>query len=311
MQQVSGGDALTVTDISTFLKAKDVFIIEVRDSVTSTNTVLRSLAAMGAPEGYVLAAAGQTAGKGRHGRSFHSPADSGAYFSLLLRPGPKTCDASLITSAAAVAAAEAIEEVFGLYVGIKWVNDLVLETKKVCGILTEAEFNVESGMIDSAVLGIGINITKPENGFPEELRDVATALTGMGQGDLGQAVGCEQAAGGRQLNGFCDGVCDSGQVDGGGAPYYSAIADISRCRIIAATLDSFWGYYKNLSAREFLDEYRARSILLDRDIYVFSRDAKQPARALAIDDDCRLVVRYENGEVAALSSGEVSVRLGG
>jgi BirA family biotin operon repressor/biotin-[acetyl-CoA-carboxylase] ligase len=78
--------------------------------------------------------------------------------------------------------------------------------------------------------------------------------------------------------------------------------------LIAAILDNYWEYYENLSARLFLDEYRARSIVLGQDIYVLSDSGNKPARALSIDDDCRLVVRYENGETRVLNSGEVSVR---
>ena len=261
------GDILTATGVEGQIKTKGVFRVEVRESVTSTNTVLRDLAAKGAPEGFVLAAEEQTAGKGRLGRDFYSPARSGVYFSLLLRPGCRAGEAALITSAAAVAAARAIESEIGARVGIKWVNDLFAEGKKVCGILTEASFGMESGMIESAVLGIGINITRPEGGFPGELADVAASLTDRPAGK-----------------------------------------DSERCRLIAATLDNFWGYYQNLEGRLFLDEYRARSIILGQDIYVLSGDKKRAARAVAIDDKCGLAVRYENGETATLGSGEVSVR---
>jgi len=235
--------------------------------VTSTNSLLRESAGQGAPEGAVLAAGHQTAGRGRLGRKFHSPEGRGAYFSLLLRPRYKACDVALITPAAAVAAALAIEDVTGVRVGIKWVNDLFLNGKKVCGILTEAVLGRDSGFVESAIVGIGINVAQPETGFPEELGCIATALTDS------------NAAAGRLCN-----------------------------RLIAATLDHFWGFYQNLTAREFLGEYRGRSTLLGQDIYVLATDREKCARALAIDDDCRLFVRYENGETAALGSGEVSVR---
>ena len=261
------GDILSAAGIAGHIKTAGVFSVEVRKSVTSTNTLMRDLAAEGAPEGYVLAAEEQTAGRGRLGRGFYSPARHGVYFSLLLKPGSKTDDAALITSAAAVAAARAIENVLGVRVGIKWVNDLFSEGKKVCGILTEAVLGMESGMVESAVLGIGINITRPEEGFRKELENVAAALTDRSAGRDGE-----------------------------------------RCRIIAATLDNFWGYYQNLAERGFLDEYRARSIILGQEIFVLSGDEKRPGRAIAIDDDCRLVVCYEDGKTAKLNSGEVSVR---
>jgi len=264
----SSGDILTKAGILGYLKTSDIFEVEVLKSVTSTNTLLREKATEGAPEGYLLAAEMQTAGKGRRGRNFHSPAGHGVYFSLLLKPGSKTNEAPLLTSAAAVAAAQAIEEVIGVSVGIKWVNDLFSDGKKVCGILTEAVFDMESGLIDSAVVGIGINITKPETGYPEEIADIATALTDE-----------------------------------------NATVDSRRCRLIATTINNFWEFYQNLGKREFLSEYRKRSIILGKDIKVISADVETPARALEIDDDCGLVVRYESGEIKTLSSGEISIRL--
>ena len=264
----SSGDAISGASVSAYLKNKGAFQIDVRKSVTSTNTVLRELAARGAPEGYVVVAQEQTAGKGRMGRSFHSPAGHGVYFSLLLRPGPKSVYAALITSAAAVAAARAIEQVFGVRAGIKWVNDLLIDGRKVCGILTEATFDMESGLIESAVLGIGINVTRPSNGYPGDIGDVAASLTGRHSGSGGE-----------------------------------------RSRLIAAVLDSFLELYTDLPKRSFLDDYRSRSVLPGQEILVLSQSGNRPALALEIDDKCRLVVRYENGEIAALNSGEVSVRM--
>jgi len=263
----SCGDVLSEEGIRKYIRNAGIFSVEVRKSVTSTNTVLRESAANGAPEGTVLAAEEQTAGKGRQGRQFHSPARHGVYFSLLLRPVTNANNAALITSAAAVAAARAIEDVTGVRAGIKWVNDLFANGKKVCGILTEATFGMESGQVESAVLGIGINVTKPAEGFPGTLESTAGTLTDRATGK-----------------------------------------DNERCRLIASTLDNFWEFYTDLPARKFLDEYRSRSIILGRDIYVLTGDEKKPARALAIDETCGLIVRFENGETAVLSSGEVSIR---
>ena len=258
-------DFLTKEDIESNLRNPDIFQVDVRKSVTSTNTVLKEEAEAGLPQGYVVAAETQTAGKGRQGRSFYSPPVHGVYFSVLLRFGEKSADASLITCAAAVAAARAIEDVFDKNVGIKWVNDLFLDEKKVCGILTEANINMEDGRVESAVLGIGINITKPPDGYPKEIETVATSLID------------------RHAN------------------------DKPRCRLIAKTLDYFWEYYLNLSALEFLEQYRSRSILIGRDVYVMHPNEKKLANVITIDEKCRLVVRYETGEIAALNSGEVSV----
>jgi len=261
------GDELSEAGINRFIRTVGVFRVETRSTVTSTNTELRQIAERGAPEGCVLAAGEQTAGKGRIGRSFHSPAGSGAYFSLLLRPGRYAANAALITSAAAVAAAKAIADVTGIETGIKWVNDLFTGGKKVGGILTETVSGMQNGVIESAILGIGINIIRPDEGFPGTLEEIAGALY---QKETG--------------------------------------VDSVRSRLIAATLDIFWEYYIDLENRDFLEDYRARSIVLGKDISVISGNREQPARAVAIDDDCGLVVRYESGDIETLRSGEVSVR---
>jgi BirA family biotin operon repressor/biotin-[acetyl-CoA-carboxylase] ligase len=138
---------------------------ELREVCGSTNTELAGLAARGAPEYTLLAAAEQTAGRGRRGRGFFSPADSGAYFSLLLRPPEPGFSAARVTAAAAVAAAEACEALFGVSAGIKWVNDVYVGGRKAVGILAEA-FDAGGFYV---VLGIGANISPPEGAFPDSL----------------------------------------------------------------------------------------------------------------------------------------------
>lgn len=150
--------------------------IELRDSVSSTNTVLKEWAEQGKPEGAVLIARQQSAGKGRLGRSFYSPKGTGLYMSILLRPKCSAEESLFITTAAAVAVAGAVEEVTGRAAKIKWVNDVYLDGYKVCGILTEASIDFETRGLHYAVLGIGVNLQEPEGGFSEELRDVAGAL---------------------------------------------------------------------------------------------------------------------------------------
>jgi len=150
--------------------------VELRDEVSSTNTVLKELAEQGKPEGLVLIAEKQTKGKGRLGRSFYSPKGSGLYMSILLRPELPAEDSLAITTAAAVAVAEAATAVTGRQAMIKWVNDVYLEGKKICGILTEAAVDFENRRLNYAVLGIGVNILEPPKGFPAEIADVAGAL---------------------------------------------------------------------------------------------------------------------------------------
>lgn len=151
-------------------------VVEVRESVTSTNTVLKELAEQGSPESTVLIAEQQTAGKGRLGRSFASPRGTGLYMSILLRPRFSAEESLSITTAAAVAVAGAVKAVTGRSAQIKWVNDVYLDGYKICGILTEASIDFETRGLRYAVLGIGVNIREPEGGFPGELGNVAGAL---------------------------------------------------------------------------------------------------------------------------------------
>ena len=148
-------------------------LLQVHEALDSTNTHAKELARQGAPAGTVIIAQTQSAGRGRLGRSFHSPADTGLYFSLILRPDCKPEQLMHLTCAAAVAACDAVERSCGLRPGIKWINDLTLEGKKLGGILTELSFGGD-GRVSSAVIGIGINVKKES--FPRELRPIACSL---------------------------------------------------------------------------------------------------------------------------------------
>lgn len=150
--------------------------IEFHPSIGSTNARAKELAAQGCPAGTLVVADSQTAGRGRQGRSFFSPAGSGVYFSLVLRPNFSLGDITAVTSFAACCTAQAIEEVFETPVQIKWVNDIFAKGRKCCGILTEASIQPESGGIDYIVVGIGVNVAAPEGGFPGEMAQVAQAL---------------------------------------------------------------------------------------------------------------------------------------
>ena len=142
--------------------------------IDSTNRYLKELVAE-APEGTVVIADRQSAGRGRLGRSFFSPEEKGIYMSILLRPEISLERSVLINSMAAVVVARAIEHVCGITTKIKWVNDIFINNRKTCGILTEAGINASTGMLDYAVLGIGINVGFME--FPEELQEIATSVS--------------------------------------------------------------------------------------------------------------------------------------
>ena len=171
----AGSAILSAQSIGQYLTVPGLDV-EVRETVTSTNDVLRQLAEAGAPEGKVLAAAEQTAGKGRRGHTFFSPAGSGLYLSLLLRPKLEARDALSLTTCAAAAVALAIEGCAGVDAEIKWVNDVFCRGRKVCGILTEAALDVESGGLQYAIVGMGVNLFPPAGGFPAELADLAGAV---------------------------------------------------------------------------------------------------------------------------------------
>ena len=242
-------------------------LLNVKAQVDSTNSEVRRMAASGAPEGCVMIAGSQTAGRGRRGRSFYSPVDSGIYLSLLLRPQEYTAArAASFTTMAAVAVCEAIESVSGKRAQIKWVNDIFMDGKKVCGILTEASMGLESGFVEYAVLGIGINVSPPKDGFPDELADIAGTVF--------------EEAGGDGKN-----------------------------RLAAEFLNCFMSYYKERPAEDYVKNYRSRSLVLGREISVESPNGAQRATALDVDEECHLIVRYEDGRTETLSSGEISVRL--
>ena len=162
-------DILTAAGTGTFLKYADPKLITVYREIDSTNTKLSRMALEGAPHGTVVIALQQTAGRGRLGRTFVSPPDSGIYLSILVRPETDLAGAVPITSASAVAVCEAVRQLTGKNAGIKWVNDIYIGSKKICGILTEAAASVEAGGLDSVVIGIGVNYRADPKAFPEDV----------------------------------------------------------------------------------------------------------------------------------------------
>ena len=138
----------------------------------STNTQAKSLGEGDAPNGTLVVAGKQESGRGRRGRSFESPAGTGIFMTLLLRPEIEPQNASMLTLVSALAVAKGIEYMVDLPVQIKWPNDIVINGKKVCGILTE--MSAQMDYVNYIVIGIGINVGNEE--FPEEIKDVATSI---------------------------------------------------------------------------------------------------------------------------------------
>lgn len=170
-------DILSANAISKYLDTQGQKLrIEVVKTISSTNEAVKTLASNGEAEGKVILAEEQTGGRGRKGREFFSPPGTGIYMSILLRPKLSAAESALLTTSAAVAVALSLESISGKDTQIKWVNDVFMDGKKVCGILTEASMSLENGWLDYAVLGIGINVALPSDGFPNDLTEIATSV---------------------------------------------------------------------------------------------------------------------------------------
>lgn len=170
----SVSDLLTKNEIESRLKSKWVGSqIECYEVIDSTNTQAMRLAESGASHGTLVAAERQDGGKGRRGRSWENPAGIAVAMSILLRPSElEPANAPMLTLVSAMAVARAIEELAEINTQIKWPNDIVIDGKKVCGILTEMEMHTD--YISHIVVGIGINVHNES--FPEELADKATSI---------------------------------------------------------------------------------------------------------------------------------------
>ena len=241
--------------------------LTVLPTAPSTNALVREKANQGCPEGCVIVACEQTAGRGRYGRQFFSPAGTGVYLSLLLRPTAYSPQqATCLTAAAAAAMCQAMEAVTGQQPGLKWVNDIFLRGKKVCGILTEAAVGLETGALDYMVLGAGVNLYPPTAGFPEDIQPIAGSVLERS---------CPEA----------------------------------KNRLVGEFLNRFWYFYTHPECRAYLEDYRARSLAIGQNVTVLSAGQAVSAYAYGIDDDFRLLVRYENGDTEALSYGEIRIQL--
>lgn len=238
------------------------------DSIESTNTYAKALAAAGAPHGTVLIANMQTGGRGRMGRSFQSPAGLGIYLSVILRPNCPGQDLMHLTCAAAVAMCRAVESATGLRPGIKWTNDLILGKRKLGGILTELSINSLTGFVDYAIVGIGINCNQQSQDFPPELQNLATSLSMQ-----------------------CNASVDRAQL---------AAAMVLLLEQMSADL-----FTRKVA---LMDEYRKTCVTLGQSISVLRGDGIRHGTALDIDEDGGLLVRFDDGSTQIVTSGEVSIR---
>ena len=267
-------DRLDPGSIGAFLPAERTADITVLPVVDSTNTYCKDLARKGAPQGTVVIADCQTGGKGRRGRSFVSPPGVGLYLSYLMRPDSGIENISEITCWTAVAVCEAISDCFGLEPQIKWVNDVLMNKKKICGILTEASFEAESGTIDSLVIGIGINVNEKRSDFPDELEKIATSIS----------------------------------IENGGKTFMRSELAAALIKRLDALASSWPG-----SHDDYLDSYRSHCITTGNRIAAYTTVAGESeartGEAVYIGSDFSLEVRFDGcDEITSLKSGEVSVR---
>ena len=264
-------DALTERELRRYLGGTETVgkTLYCFESIDSTNSFLKRAAAEDAPDGAVAVADEQTAGRGRRGRSFSSGAGRGIYLSALLRPRLSPKKVLPLTALGAVAACNAVERACGVRPQIKWTNDLVLNGKKLSGTLTELSLEGESGALDYAVIGIGVNCNNAREDFPPELRDIATSI-------------CLET--GRR-------VCRA------------ALA-----AALIEELDGLYAALQGGDTAAYLAAYRRDCLTLGREVQLLWQDAREKVMALDVDEQFGLVVRHEDGRVETVRTGEVSVR---
>jgi len=238
------------------------------DVTDSTNTECKRRAMAGAPEGLAVLAEEQTGGRGRRGRSFHSPRGRGLYLSVLLRPELPLEAVNDFTAWVAVAVCDGIEAACGLRPRIKWTNDLVLGDKKLAGILTELGLESETHSLQYLVTGVGVNVNHRPEDFSGDIRDMATSLSLA----LGRPVRRSLLA----------------------------------AEILRAMDKMYAGFPQN--KEEYLAKYRADCLTPGHQVQLITPNSREEAYALEIDDQFRLVVELADGTRKALSTGEVSVR---
>ena len=260
-------DELSASLLASLMEEERFFRFEVTPLLPSTNAALKEACRENPDldEGLVLLAERQSQGHGRYARHFSSP-KGGVYMSLLLRPRLSPDKAVFITAAAAVAVAEAAEELSGRGFSIKWVNDIYRDGRKIAGILTEGGIG-EGGSLAYAVLGIGLNVLPPDEPHPEEMASI-----------IGR-------------------VYDEGDE----------LPDNPRALAASTVLKHFLAYYRRLDEKGFLEGYRSRSLLTGKRVSFLLEGEEKSGTVLGIDDECRLLVRGQDGRERALQSGEVQL----
>ena len=251
--------------------------VKLFDTIDSTMLEAKRLTADKKIHNTVIVTDQQTAGRGRMGRPFISPKNTGIYFSLIYSPEGGVKNPAVYTAAAAVSVARAVKKLYGAECKIKWVNDVFLDGKKICGILTEGVANFETGRIETAVVGIGINVRNSE--FPPEIADVA---------------GCIENTPGISQNRVSRNELVA-----------EVISDLIK------VYDGYSSGNQNVTM-EMIEEYRNRSLLkgLSVEVNPVAGLSGEPyeAKVLDISPEAELVVQLKDGTVKKLFSGEVSLK---
>ncbi len=239
------------------------------DSVDSTNNYLKREAVHGAPDGTVAIADEQTGGRGRRGRSFQSPSGKGIYLSVLMRPQISPNALLPLTGLGAVAVCNAVERVCAVRPQIKWTNDLVLGGRKLCGILTELSLEGESGALQYAVMGIGVNVLHERTDFDGDVAGIATSL-----------------------------ALETGKN----------VSRAALAAAMIEELDALYAALCGGQTQPYLARYRRDCLTIGREVQLLWQDAREKVVALDVDDELGLIVRRADGTVETVRTGEVSVR---
>lgn len=238
------------------------------DTIDSTNNELKRMAADGACEGTVVVALCQTEGRGRRGRQWQSDAGLGIYMSVLLRPELSPAAVQSVTLLASSAVCKALAKYVPDGLGIKWPNDVLINNRKVCGILTE--MTSEPDKVQAIILGIGLNVWNRKEDFRGDLAETATSL-----------------------------FLNSGE----GLSRSLLVAEI-----LHELEDLYLNFIEKGNTAKFMDIWRYFSVTIGRDIIVFQGDKKWQAKALDVLDDGRLLVETPDGKRQTILSGEISIR---
>lgn len=277
--EAHSASTVSLVQLQSYLKTEVLgraagFENELWHSIDSTNTRAAELAAQGAPEGVLIIARQQTAGRGRLGRTWLSPMDSGVYLSFILRPTAPISSLPLLTIAAGVAAATGIAIASDVIIGLKWVNDLVFTGRKVGGILCElprspAVVESSSQTAQPMIVGIGINVSLNEQDVPDELREKVEWL--------------ERIAG----------------------------STVDRSLLVAEIVNEFETVYRQMLAGEsggVIDRWRQQSVTLGKQIVATSGSRTFEGVAVDIAEDGSLIVDTVGEGRKNLHAGEITIR---